>query len=232
MAKGKNSMLAVLGFGFTGILFIFFALSIGELSDKVLKDTFKAYSRAYLLVAVAFIIWCLASIRGDKDILALSVVVGDALLLIATLLIISILFDASPHRKLWLYGAALTGTAALVIRTVFFYPEPFMRNHVLFFNSQRAVSFTIAATFLLIWWPVNLQIARLVTRKVQSLATTYTALYAVATLSAVIFLLAKTPLSVSLSFSALSVSFLALVISCKYVKLIEGKADGKRTAKS
>jgi hypothetical protein len=106
-----------------------------------------------------------------------------------------------------------------------------MRNHVLFFNSQRAVSFTIAATFLLIWWPVNLQIARLVTRKVQSLATTYTALYAVATLSAVIFLLSKTPLSVSLSFSALSVSFLALVISCKYVKLIEEKADGKRTAK-
>jgi hypothetical protein len=232
MAKGNNSMLAAFGFGVTSILFIIFALSIRELSDSKLKATLNSYSDAYLLVALAFIIWCLASIDGDRDLLAVSVVIGDTLLLAATLLIVNILFDASTRRKWWLYGAALAGISALVIRTVFFYPKPYMRDHVLFFNSQRAVSFTIAATFMLIWWPVNLQMARIVTRKARSLTTAYTALYAVATLSAVIFLLSKTPLSVSLSFSALSISFLGLAVSCKYVKLIEEKGHGRRSAKS
>ncbi|HSW37777.1 MAG TPA: hypothetical protein VLG37_05440 [Candidatus Saccharimonadales bacterium] len=93
-----------------------------------------------------------------------------------------------------------------------------MTDGILFFNSQRLVSFTLTAVFLLIWLPVNLRIAQMMTGNLQSQTLIYKLLYTTATLSAAIFLLAKTPLAVSLSFTAISVSFLSLVVSNFYAE--------------
>ena len=221
-------MLATVGFGVTGILFIVFALTIRSLAGTKLKRILDRYALAYVLVACAFIFWSIASASGTHGILGFSVVVGDILLFIATLLLAGILLEGNANRKRWLYGAAIIGIALLVVRTVFFYPEPYMVNQVLFFISQRLVSFTLSSVFLFIWLPANLQIAHLVTRKAQSIASIYKFLYAAATLSAVIFLLSKAPLTLVLSFTAISLSFLLLIISSKYIKVIEEGRHGEQ----
>ncbi len=220
-------MLATLGFTVTGILFMLFALKVKPLADQKSKQIFNRYALAYMLLAVAFVLWGLASVNGTREVLALSVVIGDILLLAATILMIDILFANNPRKNLWLYGAAVTGAGLLIVRTVFFYPEPFMVDEILYFNSQRLVSFTIASVFLLIWLPVNLQIAHLLTRKAQSLASTYTLLYTAASLSAVIFLLSKAPLTLALSFTAISVSVVGLIISNEYLKALRVANHGK-----
>lgn len=220
-------MLATLGFGFTALLLLIFAGVVKSAGKGKLRATFTAYSEAYLIVAAAFVMWSICSAINDSGLLALSVVVGDTLLLVATLFIASILLSDKAQRRQLLWTIGLVGVALLAVRTIYFYPEPYMTRGVLFFNSQRAVSFTLSAVFLLIWLPVNLQVARLLTVKVPSQERLFKALYTMATFSTVIFLLSKTPLSLSLSFSAMSVSFLVLILSARYVNLVEERSHGK-----
>jgi hypothetical protein len=220
-------MLATIGFSITGILFILFSMTIQSLGGKS-RRVFNRYAQAYNMLAAAFILWGIASAIGKREILAFSVVVGDILLLMGTILILGILLDHNTHKKQWLYAAAFIGIGLLVVRTIFFYPKPFMTDQILFFNSQRFVSFVITATLLLIWLPVNVRISNLVTQKAQFFTSTYTLLYAAATISAAIFLLAKAPLTVVLSFTALSISFLVLVITNFYIKQLGGRRHGKQ----
>jgi hypothetical protein len=99
---------------------------------------------------------------------------------------LNVLLANNANKKSILYVSALVLASLLIVRVVYFYPEPYMTNGVLFFNSQRFVSFTIAFTFLFIWFPVNLQISDLLTYRAQQLKTAYTYLFTAATLSAVI----------------------------------------------
>jgi hypothetical protein len=221
-------MLATFGFGITGILFFIFGLSIETMGSAKLKPIFRTYAQAYILVSYAFILWSFASSTDSSRLLAFSVVIGDILLAVASILMLSILLNNNPNKKAWLYVAGLIIVSLLVVRTGFFYPKPYMTDGILFFNSQRLVSFTIASTFLLVWLPANLYMSDMVTHKVQSLRYLYTFVYTAATLSAVIFLLAKAPLTVVLSFTAISISFLLLIISTRYVKSLEVAAHGAK----
>jgi hypothetical protein len=219
-------MLATLGFGVTAVLFVAFAAAIISLAKSDRKTTFLPYGQAYGIVAAAFILWSVCSAIASKSLLALSVVIGDILLLVATMLIVSILLKGVARRNLWFWALGVAGVAALVVRTIYFYPKPYMTHGVLFFNSQRAVSFTLSAVFLLIWLPVNLQIARMLTQNVPSQERLFRISFATATLSTAIFLLSKTPLALSLSFTAISASFLVLILSTRYVKLLEERQHG------
>jgi len=219
-------MLATIGFGITAILFFVFAATLRAWAKSDHIKVFGLYAQAYVLVAGAFILWSICSAIGNKDYLALSVVIGDIILLIATLLIATILFTGTTQQRLWLWGLGVAGVVAIAIRTIYFYPQPYMTHGVLFFNSQRAVSFTLSAAFLLIWLPVNLQVARLLTTKLPSHEQLLRILFAMATLSTVIFLLSKTPLALSLSFSAISASFLVLILATHYIKLVEASRHG------
>jgi hypothetical protein len=221
-------MLATIGFGVSSILFFIFAMSVELLSTKKSQKILRIYAQAYMFVSYAFIFWALASAVNSSRLLAFSVVVGDILLAAATFLMLNILLANKANKKSILYVSALVLASLLIVRVVYFYPEPYMTNGVLFFNSQRFVSFTIAFTFLFIWFPVNLQISDLLTYRAQQLKTAYTYLFTAATLSAVIFLLAKAPLTVVMSFTAISISFLMLIISSRYIRILEKHTHGSK----
>jgi hypothetical protein len=214
-------MLATFGFGITGILFFLFALDIEALPFNKFMQTLRVYAQAYFLVAYAFILWSFASYINSSRFLAFSVVVGDILLAAATLLMLNILLGNKPNKKVLIYSAISVAVILLFVRVVYFYPTPYMIDQVLFFNSQRLVSFTIASAFLFIWFPVNLHMSDIVSQKVPSMRRLYTFLYTAATLSAVIFLLSKAPLTLVLSFTAISISFLMLIISSRYIRILE-----------
>jgi hypothetical protein len=221
-------MLATVGFGVSSVLFFIFAMSVELLSTKKSQKILRIYAQAYMFVSYAFIFWALASAVNSSRLLAFSVVVGDILLAAATFLMLNVLLANNANKKSILYVSALVLASLLIVRVVYFYPEPYMTNGVLFFNSQRFVSFTIAFTFLFIWFPVNLQISDLLTYRAQQLKTAYTYLFTAATLSAVIFLLAKAPLTVVMSFTAISISFLMLIISSRYIRILEKHAHGSK----
>ncbi len=222
-------MLAVFGFVITGV---FFAVFSQTFSKKLTKNNkiMKNYVRAYLALAAAFFGYGIASAFGTQSLLAASVMLGSVLLLVATLLLMDIFFTNHAHKKTILITAGVVGVALVLVRLFFFYPEPYMREDMLFFNSQRAVSFLLNAVFFTIWLPVNLHISRLVTysAKVASFASTYAILHATATISAAMFLLAKKPVTLVLSFTALSIAFLLLIISNLFILSVEKGNHGKR----
>ncbi|MBI1857029.1 hypothetical protein HY003_01270 [Candidatus Saccharibacteria bacterium] len=222
-------MLAALGFTTTGILFGIFAYRLRVLQQKQNLSVINNFAAAYILLGLAFLIWGAVSIVGDLDLLALSVIAGDALLLAATILMSNILFAKHRRKHLFVYGLAAAGVSLFLVRAFFFYPMPFMTDGILFFNSQRLVSFTITFAFLMIWLPVNLRMATMLTQKTPSLAKLYSYMYTTATLAAVIFILAKAPMTVALSFTAISVSFLMLIISNEFLITMKGAHGRQRT---
>src|SRR5215213_7268959 len=110
-------MLAVLGFVTAGILFGLFARSFESLATKKLAPTLKKFSLAYYILSATFLLFGVASGIGNKTVLGASVVIGDLLLLLATVPILQISLDGNPHRKQLIYGAIGLGLALLLVRT-------------------------------------------------------------------------------------------------------------------
>lgn len=205
-------MLAVLGFTITGLLFILFSLTMPKHPKKKSAALLDDFKKAYLFLAVAFLGYGLASVDGSTSVLAVSMIIGNALLLIGTLHMLRILVSRNANKKLILYLAAATGIALVLARILFFYPEPYMQDEILVFNTQRFVSFMLSALFLLVWLPVNLRVARMLTLKnVAGMDKLITLVYTAATFSAVIFILAKKPVTLALSFTAVSAAFVLLI---------------------
>jgi hypothetical protein len=206
-------MLGVLGFSVTAVLFFIFSYTIRTKNKKqqlVLRD----YRRAYFLLGVTFYTYALGCISGTHRSLSLAILIGNVLLLAATINMMNILLLTNRYRVHALYATTYTGIIMIITRILYFYPTPYMQDRMLIFNSQRFVSFMLSASFLLVWLPVNLRIARMVTHGLgKDMNRIYAFLYYVATFSAIIFMLSKRPVTLVLSFVALSLSFLLLITS-------------------
>lgn len=205
-------MLAVLGFTVTGFLFLLFALSI---PNKKHSENILYFKISYILLAVAFFGYAVASQINSSATLARSMIIGNVWIFIATLFMLSIYLFKNKYKKYYIYMAALLAILLLVIRVVYFYPEPYIQDSILVFNSERFVSFLLSAIFLIIWLPVNLNIAKNILKDThfEVLERQFAFMYTAATFSAIIFLLAKKPLTLALSFIALSLAFAMLIIS-------------------
>jgi hypothetical protein len=222
-------MLAVLGFNVTGLLFYLFAVTITSSSHKRTNRLIELYQYGYMFLSLTFFGYGIASVLQSPGALSLSVIIGNILLLAATLLMLAILFDGHKYKSVVLYGSAFLGAAMILVRIFYFYPEPYLEDSMLFFNSQRFISFLLSAIFLLIWLPVNLRISHHLSLRTKSedLSRLYVYVYATATFSAVIFLLAKKPVTLILSFVAISTSFLMLTASNLYIRSTESRNFGK-----
>ncbi len=206
-------MLGVLGFSITGILFFIFS---GTLFSKNAKQQLilNDYRRAYSLLGGTFLIYAIGCLSGKPRALSLTILIGNALLLVATLFVLNILLINNKYRVHAWYALTYVGIIMIFTRILYFYPKPYMQDRMLYFNSQRFVSFMLSAAFLLVWLPVNLRIARMLTHGMgQNIPKIYALLYYVATFSAIIFMLSKRPLTLVLSFVALSLSFVLLITS-------------------
>ena len=191
-------MLATLGFIITGVCFAAFAYTFKtKVIDKT-KLPLHQFSYAYYCLALALITWGIAAAIGGETLLMNSVIIGNAFLLLGTLFMLEIWLG--KEKLNWLLVFGLIGAVLMVLRFEYYPPAPYMQDGILIFNTQTAVALVLGAIFLLIWLPVNLRVAKLVTHAIRqdSIASIYSYIYIAATLSALIFIASRRVLTVVL----------------------------------
>lgn len=221
-------MLAVLGFILTGICFGVFAYTFENSVVRKTKLKLTSFSYAYYSLALAMITWGIAAAIGGAEVLAASVTIGNAFLLLGTIYMLDIWLG--PKNRAWLWLAVIIAAGLLYARTAQYPPTPFMRDGVLIFDTHIVAAAGLAAIFALIWLPVNLKVAKQVTHKIgqDSIASIYSSIYIAATVSALIFIAARRTITVILSFAAIGVCFAMLVQSNMLIaKMSKEKHHGK-----
>jgi hypothetical protein len=206
-------MLAAIGFTLTGICFAVFAYTFYAFVVKKTKLKFHGFAVAYKLLALAFIVWGLASATADPNFLASSVIIGNGLIVLGTVAMLSVLPD---KIRLWAVGVGgFTLVALLFVRIMYYLPEPYMRDGILVFNTPAPVAAVLGAVFLLIWLPVNVYVSRQVAHAIHqdAMAPIYSWIYGAATLASLVFLSARRTVTIILSFTAIGVCFAMLVAS-------------------
>lgn len=220
-------MLATLGFTITGLCFGIFAYTFDSLVVHKASLKLNTFSYGYYSLALAFLIWGVASAIGGNDLLKNAVIVGDGLLLIGTLFMLDVWLG--KERRAWLGLAAAIAIALLYIRVNHYSPSPYMRGGILIFNTQAIVAIALGLIIALVWLPVNVRVAKLVTQKVgqSDIAFIYSAIYTTATIAALIFLVARRTIVVVLSFIAIGVCFAMLIKSNILVAKLTKGSHGK-----
>ncbi len=219
-------MLATLGFITTGICFGIFAYTFNSLVVRKAKLKLSQFSYAYYSLGLGLLTWGIAAAIGGSDTLRLSVIIGNGFLLLGTLFMLDV-WIPKKHR-VWLWVASLVAIALLYVRAVYYSPTPYMRDGILIFNTQTIVAIAIGLIFALIWLPVNLRVAKMITHKIKqdNINTIYSGIYAAVTVAALIFLAARRTIVVILSFSAIIICFVMLIWSNILVAKITEKTNG------
>lgn len=224
-------MLAALGFTVAAVLFGLFTWSLPEIKGKKTEALTKNYKIGFMFLTLAFLVFGIASAINDESILSMSVMIGDILIVAASLFILSILYSGNKYLKYILGAATIAGAGLLIVRGVAFFPEPFMEDSILVFNSPRFVNFVIASTFLLVWLPVNIRMAKLFTANIDNsgrVIDLYVYMYFAATFAAAIFVLSKKPITLAISFTAVCIAFLMLVIANRLINILGERSHGRK----
>jgi hypothetical protein len=219
-------MLATLGFTITGVCFGIFAYTFNSLVARKANLKLSQFSYAYYSLALAFITWGVATAIGGDDVLKKSVIIGNGFLLVGTIFMLDIWLG--KKNRIWLWFASVLAIGLLYVRAVHYSPTPYMRGGILIFNTQTAVAIALGLIFALVWLPVNLRVAKLITTKIgqENINSTYSAIYVAATIAALIFLAARRTITVVLSFIAIGVCFVMLIWSNILVSKITEKTRG------
>jgi hypothetical protein len=221
-------MLAIIGFGLTGLMFGIFAYTFRSIVVTHTKLTLNAFSYAYAMLSFAFLLWSVAAALNNQQFLNLSVYIGDALILLGS---IFMMYLGVMHKKnkYTLYGVVCLSILLFVLRAIFFAPHPQMINGILLFNTQLPVAVVLAGIFSLVWFPNNLRVSMQVTTimKQKGIGSMYGALHGATTFSAIVFLSARRTLIVVLSFTILSLCILLLIASNILVSYVMEKNRGK-----
>jgi hypothetical protein len=206
-------MLATLGFIITAILLILFAYTFDSLVKKDDKEL-RLFGLAYLLVAVAFLMWGLLSFSNASSTLPHSVLVGDALLFAASTCS-ALVFTPRKWRGLIAVGAVVVTIILLCVRAKYYYPVPSLHDGVLFFNTQRQVAVLLSTIVVVAWLPACMKVARIVTTKhgLQRYYSLYVSAYALTIITAALFIQARRRSVVIESFIGFAVSILLLLLS-------------------
>lgn len=220
-------MLAVWGFILTGICFAIFAYTFNSLVVNKTNLKLNSFSYAYYCLALALLTWGVASAIGGEELLRNSVIIGNGFLLLGTLFMVDLLL--SSKNRYWLWFAELAVIGLLIIRAAYFSPAPYMKDGILIFNTQTIVAIVLAGIFALVWLPVNLRVAKLITHKVgqDSITSMYSAIYVAATIASLIFLAARRTITVVLSFTAIGICFAMLIRSNMLIAKLTESHRGK-----
>jgi hypothetical protein len=222
-------VLATLGFVVTSIFFAAFAATFDSFVLKSTSLKLRSFACAYYFLALAFAVWGISALLGDASLLAYSVIVGNVLLLLATLCMVAVWLQGNKSLVPIIVGASLAGLLLIGARIMFDWPAPYMSEGVLIFNSSQPVSLLLTAVFVLVWLPVNVRVARKVATiiGVAGFDKIYTYIYAFATAAAVIFLNAERVPIVILSFLIVTVCFAMLLASNIVVKFVKRDNHGR-----
>jgi hypothetical protein len=206
--------LASIGFLIVGILFVAYAYTFYVLAEKKLPAFLKNYAYAYFALAVAFLFWSFAAFSGSF--LSASVLVGDILLLLGSLFLVSVIFKANKSIKIIAIVVGVILSAVFVyMRLYYFPPTPFISNGILIFNTQKIIAEILGFVFAFVWLPANLFVAKEVSKKmeIQGMFSIYSFIYIISTVSAILFISVSTTKMVIASFVILGLCFVMLLFS-------------------
>lgn len=207
--------LASVGFFSAGLFFAIFAYTFYSLTKNKIPSVLKHFSYAYFTLAVAFIIWGIASLVGEQSLLQHAVSVGNVLLLFSTGFLLNIYFSDKKNKNYYLLCWGIVSILFLGWRALYFPPQPFLSNGIFIFNTQTPVAIILGVLLLLVWLPTNIKVSLLVVKKVKlkHVSSVYQFIYIMATIAALLFIAAKTIPIIILSFSALVLCFIMLIAS-------------------
>jgi len=207
--------LATVGFFSAGLFFAVYAYTFHALTLKKIPGVLRNFAYAYFSLAAAFMLWGIACFIGTQSFLNLSLLIGNGLLLLSTFFLLSFYFADHKAKNVVRIGCVVLAALFLWWRMTYFPPEPMLVNGILIFNTQQPVAIVLSLIILLVWLPTNIKVARLVTEKIKSegISFTYSSIYVIATLAALLFIAVKTIPMIIASFSAIVICFIILIAS-------------------
>lgn len=214
-------MLGTLGFCAAALAFMAYAYS----STKIAKKSpfgVQTYAWAYTVAALASIVWAAGTLAGNGS-LETFVLVGDGLIMVATVLLLRTLVPAK-HANLASIGAAVALAGALVWRAMDSGENPVMTDNILLFNTPRLFGAFLALVLLFVWVRSNMRFYQEVVLpafKSDALRYTYFVPNVLAFMGISGFLFAEKSLTVVVGFTMVVMAFFALAgLNYAVVKLV------------
>ena len=216
-------MLGTVGFGAATLVFLAYGLTAHKYATKEASFQLKTYSLAFIITALACAVWAVGT-RLDSA-LESFVLVGDALLLVASILLVR---NVSPPKQTNLYTSLVVGLSvcSLIYRAVSGGQGPIMRDGILVFYTPRIFGVFLITLLLAVWVRANMKFYAQVIRptiKGVSLQSSYFAANMLGAIGVSGFLFARKPVTIVISFSMLVLAYLTLS-ALNYVAL---KPDAK-----
>lgn len=221
-------MLATFGFLASGVILLLFG-NFFRSTNKSKSAWATYFGAAYMLVGVAVLLWGVVCLLSATDYLVKSVIVGDALFLLASVLCLLVLSPVRLRNQVaWL--GLLVSAGLLILRVRNYYPNPVIQDGVLFFNTQQPVAILLSIIIITIWLPTNIKVARLVTNKAHMVRyrSLYIAIYSMPVISAALFVQAHRRTVIIQAYSIFTLSALLMLASNFLLK--KAKKGGQHAA--
>lgn len=208
-------MLAALGFGVVGTFLAIFALTFEFMVVRKTRLYASEFALAYGFLAIAFWVWAIAAAFNNIGYLQVSVILGDALILAASLTLLDLLLHLSKYRSLWLFVATAICLYLLLERMSLYPPSAYMDGGILIFNGQTAVNVILGLIVAGIWLPVSVMIGRELAVEIRQshLWVMFAGIYACGMVGALLFASAHRLPLVICAFVVLGLSFIMLITS-------------------
>lgn len=219
--------LATIGFVTTGIFFGIYAYTFYLLAGKKLQASLKSFAYAYFSLSLAFLIWGVVAFIGDQNLLNLSVIAGNILLLLSTVFLLNLHFE--NNKVITTVVSVLFSLVFIWWRITYFPPQPLITNGILVFGTQLPVAIILGLILLTIWLPTNIKVANLVAEKlkIKGMSFIYSSIYIMATIASLLFISARTIPVIILSFVGITLCFAMLIASNIIIDKVTGEKNGR-----
>lgn len=202
-------MWGCIGFSAAALIFAAYSMSCSE-RMKTPGLNLEYFRSAYETLAAACLAWAVGALLGGEGLKA-AIVVGNVLALAATILMV--LSWVRSNRLIWLAGLSAVALAAMAARLWVYPPEAYMHHGVLIFNEKTPVFVAFTLLFSAVWLPLSLHAAHSLTRlrRLAPYRATVSFSFIIATLSTVLLLAARRPVTVVIAFVTLCLCFVSLI---------------------
>lgn len=217
-------MWGAIGFGFAAVVFTLFAYTAQKIT---IHETTKFHKNYYALgmyvAASACAVWAAAILLNNSTILSISIIVGDFLLIIASLYILSS-WVSDKIRTPLLFGLGFIGLLFISTRIFIYKPTAYIYENILIFNTPRILATLLIVLFFSVWFIANYRFYKIIAKLLEAIPGISSLVY-VFNIAAFIgicgFLVARKPLTIVISFAVFSVAYLFL----GYVNIVAKKVE-------
>jgi hypothetical protein len=206
-------MLGTLGFTAAAVAFLAYGITAHKIA-KGADFNRDDYLYSYILTALGCLVWAAAVLAGHNTLAF--VIVGDALLLVASAYLLNTLFSRKLTLPYILAGTLLL-YVLLTIRLTGGGAEPIIRDGILIFNTPRLFGFLLGVLLLVVWVQSNMNFYRkVIDKKLPGLLrSAYFSANILGFISVISFLMARHDLTIITAFGLL-VSTFALMAGLNY----------------